>query len=160
MDMFRLHVLHNIILAVVRLVGPTSYGLHLQCRYSPYNTRAFYPFHPTLGIREGKFRIKVKVVTMVAKKIIIYCLRCINCLHRAWGLYTFNLLCQKEIWSKNVKNQSCSKLPEMARKLLTKIFVLEKLKVYIPKAQCRQLMHLRHLSQRSSGNGQVPSPVD
>ena len=68
MDMFRHHVLHNIILAVVRLVGPTRYGLHLQCRCSPYNTRAFYPFHPPLGIGEGKFRIKVKVVTMVAKR--------------------------------------------------------------------------------------------
>ena len=39
-----------------------------------------------------------------------------------WGLYTFNLLCQKTIWSKNGKEQSCSKLPKMARKLIENVF--------------------------------------
>ena len=50
------------------------------------------------------------------------CLRCFNCMHWHLGLYTFNLLCYKKCCHKMENNQSCLKLPEMARKLVENVF--------------------------------------
>ena len=60
------------------------------------------------------------------------CLRCFHCLLETGDCTLLTWCVRKQIWSQNGKKQSCSKLPEMARKLIENYLLIIYLTKMLP----------------------------